>query len=327
MIIQADQAGILRAASLLSHGEVVGFPTETVYGLGGNAFNEAAVRKIYALKERPQSNPLICHVASGDKAELAADLSVLTTEQLDFFQQLASRYWPGPLTILLPRRKDLPLVVTAGGGLVGVRVPYHKIASDMLGQINFPVAAPSANKYTKLSAIAASQVEEAFGSELAILDGGLCHVGIESTVVDIKDGISILRSGFVTYEDLHENFGDAVRVGGVDAASSPGQHKIHYAPRTPLNIRDGVFKKPTENAGLIVISGTASELDLKNYSVVETLSPKGDLVESASKLYDSLHRLDRLALDFIDVEPCLKTGIGAAIMDRLRRAAANFLKE
>lgn len=324
MILRADQPGIEWAAKALAAGEVVAFPTETVFGLGGDALNDSAVKKIFELKGRPANNPLICHIASSEEVSRVADLGKLSPEQLKVFHELAESFWPGPLTILLPKVKDLPYSVTAGGELVGVRVPGHQVALDFIRAANCPIAAPSANKYTKLSAVTARQVEEAFGRKLLILDSDEpCHVGIESTVIDIGAGVNILRTGFVTAEDITGVLGVEVNLGGAAASSAPGQHRVHYAPRTKLVIGSDAKAPNSKHCGLIKITGPLTDEEISAFARAETLSESGDLLEAAAKLYLTIHALDGLGLEQINVLPCEMRGIGTAIMDRLRRAAAH----
>jgi L-threonylcarbamoyladenylate synthase len=324
MVLRADKAGIEWAAKALASGEVVAFPTETVFGLGGDALNDAAVKKIFELKGRPATNPLICHIAKVEDISQVADLAKLDGAQLSRFERLAEEFWPGPLTILLPKNQALPYSVTAGGELVGVRIPGHQVALDFISASGRPVAAPSANKYTKLSAVTARQVEEVFGRKLLVLDSEEpCHVGIESTVVNISTGINILRSGFVTADDIASVIGTEVNFGGAAASSSPGQHPVHYAPRTRLVIGPAEARLgDVSKSGLIRITGPVTPEDHSYFKFAQTLSDSGDLLEAAGKLYLTMHYMDGLGLDEIVVVPCAERGVGTAIMDRLRRAAA-----
>ncbi|MGB2636440.1 MAG: L-threonylcarbamoyladenylate synthase, partial [Candidatus Acidiferrum sp.] len=214
---------IEKAAKILRSGGLVVFPTETVYGLGANALDAAAVKKIFALKGRPATSPLIVHVAGVEQArELAAEWS-------EEAEALARAYWPGPLTLVVPKQAMIPDEVTAGLGTVGLRVPRHPVAIELLRTAGVPIAAPSANRFTQLSPTAAQHVREAFGDETPfLLDGGPCEVGLESTVVAVtKDGLEVLRPGMAFVEDA------VVAAETVEPAHrSPGQHKKHYSPRT-----------------------------------------------------------------------------------------------
>ena len=298
-----DAAEIQKAADILRSGGLVVFPTETVYGLGANALDPAAVRKIYALKQRPSTSPLIVHVDSIDQArELAADWP-------DEADRLAREYWPGPLTLVVPKKPIVPDEVTAGLPTVGLRVPRHPVALALLRAANLPVAAPSANRFTHLSPTTAQHVRDAFRDETPfLLDGGPSEVGLESTVIAVTpDGLEVLRPGMAFVED-------AVPVAESTAGShrSPGQHKKHYSPRTRVLL---------VTHGRLPQSGRGAYLWLSHKAEsARSLRMPGQPQAYAAQLYRRLHDFDREGLDWIAVEFPPDTPEWVAIRDRLTRA-------
>ncbi len=300
----ATKEEISKAAEILRSGGLVVFPTETVYGLGANALDTSAVRKIFELKGRPSTSPLIVHVASIEQArELAA-------EWPEVAQRLAQEYWPGPLTLVVPKKSIVPDEVTAGLLTVGLRIPRHPVALELLRTVGLPIAAPSANRFTQLSPTTSQHVREAFGKETPfLLDGGPCDVGIESTVVAVtKDGLEVLRPGMASVEN-------AVAVEEVAdvAHRAPGQHKKHYSPRTRvLLVSHG--RLPAEGTGGYLYLQTAAAA-----SDTRKMSEHPELY--AAQLYASLHEMDAKGLDWIAVELPPSTAQWAAIRDRLTRAA------
>jgi L-threonylcarbamoyladenylate synthase len=291
MIYPSSPDNIRRAAALIRAGELVVMPTETVYGLAANALDESAVRKIFAAKGRPESNPLIVHIAN---LEMARSLAGEWPEDA---QTLAERFWPGPLTIVVPKQSSVPDIVTAGLPSVALRHPAHPVAQALLGETGLPVAAPSANRFTELSPTAAQHVPEEFAS--MVLDGGPCTVGIESTVISLVGGQRrILRPGMVSRAAIEEAIGPVEVGAGVE---SPGQHAKHYSPRTPVFL------------GAPPSSGNGVRLDF-------ALMPS-DPTGYAEALYRTLHELDQRRLDWIAVEPPPDTPEWDAVHDRLRRAA------
>lgn len=310
----ADDAAIREAAALLHAGELVAFATETVYGLGADATNERAVAGIFAAKGRPQFNPLIVHVADLAAARKIAHFTPLA-------EQLAARFWPGPLTLVLPRRSEagLSLLVSAGLDTVAVRVPAHPVAKALLRATDRPIAAPSANPSGRISPTCAAHVADGLADKVTlILDGGDCTVGLESTVIAISAGqLHLLRPGAVTEDDLTALTGHAPGTGqdAPDAPRSPGQLASHYAPHLPVRL-DAHTARRDEAAlgfGTALPDGAAKTLNL---------SPAGDLREAAANLFAMLRALDRPDYGGIAVAPIPDTGLGAAINDRLRRAAA-----
>jgi len=311
----ASESGIARAAELLQGGKLVAFGTETVYGLGGDASNALAVAAIFDAKDRPRFNPLICHYPSAD----AAFRHVIPNECA---QSLAKQFWPGPLTLVLPRQPDCPVAPLAGAGLstLAVRVPSHPVARALLERTGLPVAAPSANRSGSISPSAASHVlDELEGRIAAVLDCGPCSVGVESTVLDLNgDDPVLLRPGGVTLELLEAYLGyvrTQVGHGAAEVPRSPGLLSSHYAPQRAVRL----------NASMVVAAEglLAFGPPLPGATHVFQLSDVGNVVQAASRLFEGLHHLDRTAgIQSIAVMPIPETGLGRAINDRLRRAAA-----
>ena len=288
-----------QAAALIREGRLVAFPTETVYGLGANALDPAAVARIFAAKGRPRTSPLIVHVDSIAMARgLAAEWPAAA-------ETLARRYWPGPLTLVVPKRPAIPDIVTAGLGTVGLRMPAHPLALELIRAAGVPIAAPSANRFTQLSPTAAGHVPE----ELAdyVLDGGPARVGIESTVLSLAGEPALLRPGVIPLPEIEALIGP-VRTGAApagEAHSSPGMHPRHYRPATPLHLLPHGAPRPAGNGAHLRI-GREMPADPLAY---------------AAALYDMLHRLDAESLDWIAVEEPPHTPEWAGVLDRLRRAA------
>jgi len=280
------------------------FPTETVYGLGANALDRAAVRKIFQLKGRPDSSPLIVHVASVEQAREFA------LEWPEDAEQLARQYWPGPLTLVLPKRTAIPDEVTAGLPTVGLRIPRHPLALALLNAAGVPIAAPSANRFTQLSPTTSHHVREAFGDETPfLLEGGPCEVGLESTVIAVtSDGLEVLRPGMAFVET-------AVEAGDFDPSAhrSPGQHKKHYSPRTRVLL---------VSRGHLPREGRGAYLWLRHEAqATRSLRMPARPEQYAARLYRTLHELDIEELDWIAVEFPPNTKEWVAIRDRLTRAA------
>jgi L-threonylcarbamoyladenylate synthase len=303
-------------------GGLVAFPTETVYGLGCDALNPDAAAKVFEAKQRPQFDPLIVHIA--DRRQLDNVVSALTTTAW----QLIDQFWPGPLTLVLPKQPTIPDLVTAGLDTVAVRMPNHPVAHALIREAGTPIAAPSANPFGYVSPTTAQHVADGLGSALnLILDGGPCPVGVESTIVSlIGPQAELLRPGSITLEQLSAVIGPLSRSSSVvDQPTAPGQLARHYATQTPVTILTSAKTRPTppknERAGLLSFS-EASATD-ERFAAVEVLSTTGDLREAARHLFAALRRLDAQGLDRIYVEPCQEEGLGVAIMDRLRRCAAS----
>lgn len=308
-----------RAAALLRAGKIVAIPTETVYGLGGNALDPGAVAEIFAVKQRPSFDPLIVHL--GDPAEIshyAADFPAS-------LQDLAAAFMPGPLTILLPKKNVIPDLVTAGSSRVALRVPGHPLTSQLLGMLDFPLAAPSANPFGYISPTRAAHVAQQLGERIPyILDGGPCQVGLESTIVGLEGGeITVFRKGGVSIEQIEAVVG-AVQVKAHSSSNpqAPGMLKSHYAPRIPLvlgRVEDYLEKYGVDRLGSITFQHRIDQIP-EAHQVC--LSPAGDYKEAAQNLFAGMRRLDSLDLDLIVAELLPEKDLGRAINDRLRRAAA-----
>lgn len=319
MIRAADAAGLAEAVRLLRAGSVVGMPTETVYGLAADAFNPAACARVFEVKARPSFDPLIVHLA--ETAWLPRVAGAIPAAA----RVLADAFWPGPLTLVLPRLPGLPGIVTSGLDTVAVRVPAHPVALALLRLVDTPLAAPSANRFGALSPTRAAHVVLGLGAQVElVLEGGPCGVGVESTIVDLSGPRPLLlRPGGLTREALEEALGAALGEGpGVtDRPRAPGQLAGHYAPATPLRL----LKSPAPDdggeprRGLLAFQRAPAR---HHYGAVEILSERGDLAEAAARLFDCLHRLDGQRLDTIDAEKAPASGLGHAINDRLGRAAA-----
>jgi len=312
-ILPADPAAIAEAGALLAGGRLVAFPTETVYGLGGDAGDDRAVAAIFAAKGRPQFNPLIVHLP--DVAAAAAH-GVFTPEA----ERLAAAFWPGPLTLVLPRRPEarLSLLVSAGLDSVALRVPAHPVARALLRAAGRPVAAPSANPSGGVSPTRADHVAAGLSGRVAlVLDGGPCAVGLESTIVDLSGPRPVLlRPGGVTREQIEAVLGPVeASQGSAERPNAPGQLTSHYAPGLPVRL--GALSVAADEA-LLAFGPTPPP----GAGAVLNLSPAGDLAEAAANLFAMLRALDRPGLRGIAVMPVPEAGLGLAINDRLRRAAA-----
>jgi L-threonylcarbamoyladenylate synthase len=343
-ILPANEKTIAEAARIIRGGGVAAFPTETVYGLGANAYDAQAVAKIFALKGRPSDNPLIVHIAeTGDLGKISKKLENKKTRKqeeiassrslLAMANALAKKFWPGPLTLVLPRNKKIPYEVTAGLETVAVRCPAHSVARDLIRAAGVPIAAPSANLSGRPSPTSAKHVAEDFGEELFILDGGEAEVGLESTVLDLTvDPPVILRRGAVTLEMLKEIIPDvayAEKFSG--AVKSPGQKYAHYAPRAPLFLARGsgedmvqsiqrfILSRKNLKVGVLTVNEHADRYP-RAFAVI-SLGPRRDLKLIARNLFTMLRKFDKLNVDVIISETFPKTDIGSAIMERLERAS------
>ena len=316
----SDPHAIATAAAALRAGEVVAFPTETVYGLGTDALNERAVAQVFAVKNRPRFDPLIVHLP--DK-EMVSQYAAVVDE---WAVALMERFWPGPLTLVLRKRPLIPDLVTAGLDTVALRVPAHPVALALLRALGRPIAAPSANPFGYVSPTAASHVQEMLGDAIGlILDGGPCAVGIESTVCALTETDAVvLRPGGVTVEEIEAVIGPVtVTASSQSDPRSPGTLPRHYSPHVPLTLLAPGEPIPSpgkgQRVGLLTLTPCS---DVEGYAVVEALSKDGSLLEAAANLFAALRRLDSLGLERVVVKPVPEDGIGRAIMDRLRRATA-----
>lgn len=299
-----------KAVGAWKQGGLVAIPTETVYGLAADASNGAAVARIYAVKGRPQFNPLIVHVTGAAMAERYVEWN-------DLADKLAYAYWPGPLTLVLKRRPNCPIseLVSAGGETLAVRAPAHPATQQLLAAFNSGLAAPSANRSGRVSPTTAAHVKEEFGDAVEVVDGGACDVGIESTVVDVSRGTPvILRPGSITRAMIERVVGPLGETQPGDTLLSPGQLESHYAPAIAVRLNATELR-----AGEALL---AFGQPLAGASVTRNLSESGDLIEAAANLFAHLRALDDPNHTAIAVMPIPHEGIGEAINDRLRRAAA-----
>ncbi len=329
LVLGADPRAIERAAALIRSGELVAFPTETVYGLGANALDPLAVARVFAVKERPRFDPLIVHLA--DAAEL--ERYVVAADARDpRVGRLARRFWPGPLTVVLGRRSVIPGIVTAGLDTVAIRVPDHPVARELIRTAGMPIAAPSANRFGRLSPTRAEHVVRQLDGRIAlVLDGGPSRIGLESTVVLLAGGrAALLRPGGLPRKRSRP------RSGRWSGSPTPRRRRRPWPPdgsgattrpARRLELSDAgrpVHAQPGERLGLLAAdeAGRASAEAIGGpFAAVEVLARDGDPVTAASRLFDALHRLAEAGLDRIVAQPVPETGLGRAIMDRLRRAA------
>ncbi len=305
-----DEAGLETAANLLKGGELVAFPTETVYGLGGDATNDLAVAKIFEAKGRPEFNPLIVHVSNTEEAKSLARWSGTA-------ERLADTIWPGALTLVLPRADNCPISKLASAGLetLAVRVPGHDLARELIQRADRPIAAPSANLSGRLSPTSADHVWEQMDGLIAgVIDGAPCTIGVESTVLDLtSDQPILLRPGGIEMTALSDVIGEIGLPGDNPQIKSPGMLARHYAPSTPIRLNAAHVE-----SGEALLGFGATEL-----ACTANLSQTGDLTEAAANLFSMLHDLDRARFKSIAIMPIPQTGLGQAINDRLRRAASS----
>lgn len=311
---------IKKAAKYIQEGKLVGFPTETVYGLGANALDPIAVAKIFALKERPSFDPLIVHIAE------LADLDKLVLQHDERIFKLAKKFWPGPLTMILPKSNIVPDIVTSGLPTVGIRMPANDIAQELIRTSDCPIAAPSANKFGRISPTQAAHVEKQLPGIDFILDGGKTTVGIESTIIRLTDeGFQILRNGVITQEQI-ETVLPSDNSSEVEKKSAPGMMKSHYSPVKKLLIisQDSTLDIDKSKAGLISFSGKLE----KDYKKVIRVSDNNNLINYAANMFEAMHTFeDDNEIDIILAEAISETGVGIAIMDRLRKAEYNWRQE
>ena len=309
---------IKKATELLKAGELVAIPTETVYGLAGNALNPIAIAKIFTVKNRPSFDPLIIHVNSLERA------TDCVSEIPDIAKKLIDRFWPGPLTLLLKKSKQIPDLVTAGMDTVGIRCPNHPLSLSLLAQLDFPLAAPSANPFGYVSPTTPSHVNEQLGNKIQyILDGGNCEIGIESTVLGFeKDKPVIYRFGGLSQEKIEAVIGKvSSKTQSTSNPKAPGQLISHYAPAKRVilgNLTELVKTYSAQVSGILAFQKPVTGVNPGHQLV---LSPAGNLEEAAQNLFSSLRELDKMKIDLILAEEVPNVGLGKAINDRLRRAA------
>lgn len=314
MVAPPSSENLKKAAQIIRGGGLVAFPTETVYGLGANAFSAEAAARIFEAKRRPSFDPLIVHVSDFEMlARVVSEVSPLA-------QKLIEHFWPGPLTLVFPKSALVPGIVTSGLPTVAVRMPNHPVALELIRQSETPIAAPSANPFGYLSPTRAEHVERMLGDSVdLILDGGPTTFGVESTILLLAEKPVVLRFGAVSVEALEAVVGSVeLRVGDSHKPLVPGQLPQHYSPRTPIQLSkpEEVPLEVRKKVGYLAFKDVP-----KGFKVVKVLSPTGDLLEAAAHLFEALHQLDRLGLEAIYAEPVPEESLGRAIMDRLRRAS------
>lgn len=325
---------VAQAVALLEDGEVVALPTETVYGLAADAFNAEAVAKIFEVKERPTFDPLIVHIGHKRDLEVIANVPEELEEVVD---ELIAAYWPGPLTLVLPKRPDVPDIVTSGLDTVAVRMSSHEVMKAVAREI--PIAAPSANRFGRISPTSAQAVMDELGGKIPmVIDGGACCAGLESTIIapemtEKGPVLRLLRPGPIAREDLRK-IAKVIRPKRTkaDHIEAPGQVESHYAPETPLILiekPDDFVPEEGVKYGLLSYrgEGNGSLMEATEWAHTEIMSPgKGKLAEGGVRLFYCLRKLDAAGVDVIVSESVSETGVGVAIMDRLRRAAAGSQK-
>ena len=306
-----------RAQQLLAAGNLVAIPTETVYGLAGNAYNEAAILNIFHVKQRPSFDPLIVHARS--LQQIQKFVKHLPSQAL----KLAKRFWPGPLTLVLEKKPVIPDLVTSGLPTVGVRIPQHPLTLQLLQQIDFPLAAPSANPFGYISPTTPQHVQEQLGGKIPyILAGGACTIGVESTIIGFEEGHPILyRLGGVSLEAIEDTIGP-IKIAHQHLPQAPGMLDSHYAPRTPLVVgplSTLITQYENQKVGLLAFQHLHPAIPADHQIV---LTPTGSLDEAARNLFAALRTLDTWPVDVILAAPVPDTGIGRAINDRLKKASA-----
>jgi L-threonylcarbamoyladenylate synthase len=306
-------------ADSLKNGEIVGMPTETVYGLAASIYNETAIEHIFAKKNRPLTNPLIVHVASME------DARQLVQEFPPKAELLASHFWPGPLTLILPKSNLVNDVVTANNKSVAIRVPNHKTTLNLLGKLKFPLAAPSANPYNRISPTSAEHVESYF-PDINILDGGECQAGLESTILSFEENeVVLLRHGAIPIESIEDLIGSRVlnRTSGGAKVNAPGMNKKHYAPLCELILTyEPLFMlSAVKNKKIGILWFKKVQIDSPQVFVNKILAPGGSFEEASKNMYAYLHDLEKQDLDLIIVERLPDHGLGKTLNDRLIRAS------
>jgi L-threonylcarbamoyladenylate synthase len=309
-----DKAAITEAVSLLERGEIVAFPTETVYGLGAVAFNAMAVAKIFEAKRRPHFDPLIVHLDGAERLDEYVETIPPEAERL------ITAFWPGPLTMIFRKRPIIPDIVTAGLPTVGIRVPSHPVAHELIAALKKPVAAPSANQFGYMSPTRVHHVARSFTEHVPlVLDGGTSRHGIESTIISFHEGgVIVHRHGAVTVEELSEHVRVIERERQSGVCEAPGELPYHYSPMKPLRIVNGPKGIRDQNFSYLAFTEPVRPLAAKYLRV---LSPSGDLREAAANFFSFLIELDRTGIDVIYAEKVPEKGIGRAIMERLKKAS------
>lgn len=316
-IFPSTEMNINKAAAIIKSGGIVSFPTETVYGLGADAFNSNAVKRIFEVKNRPFFDPIIVHIHD------MSQLEKIAVNICSKVKKLTEKFWPGPLTLILIKSESIPDIVTSGLSTVAVRMPDHKVAIELIKKSETAIAAPSANPFGYLSSTTAEHVLNQLGDKVdMILDGGKCSVGVESTIVKFDDkGNRLLRPGGVPVEEIESILG-SINVSHElsETIEAPGSLPYHYSPVTPLEIVDDAGDIDFNNKDAAFLLFSIPDIEVSNERI-EILSASGNMSEAAASLFSALHRLDKLKLKIIYAERVPEVGLGLAIMDRLRKAS------
>lgn len=319
-LLEANKKNIALAAEVIKQGGLVSFPTETVYGLGADGLNPIASAKIFEAKNRPTFNPLILHIAERKTLDMIAEWNNPNVEKL------IKKFWPGPLTLVLPKKKIVPEIVTAGNPTIAVRMPDHKVALELIKLSGVPIAAPSANRFGQLSPTDAQHVVKQLKNRVdIILNGGACAVGVESTILEVTDeNIYLLRYGGLVLEEIESVVGKIIiKQHQSVKPNSPGQLLSHYSPTIPLKFLTEANLKENKDKKIGVIFFKKKYLK-QDFTFEKILSSGGDLREAAANLFAYLHELEKENIDIILIEPVEETGLGRAIMDRLRKATNKY---
>lgn len=320
-ILKNNITNIQRVADEVKNGGLVAFPTETVYGLGANGLDPLAIAKIFEAKQRPSFNPLIIHINSLEQLD---ELAVIKNK---ITHKIINSFWPGPLTIVLPKKEIVPNIVTAGNSTVALRMPAHPLALELIQRAGCPIAAPSANLFGRLSPTTAQHVEDQLGRQVdLILDGGNCEVGLESTIVQVIDEeVYLLRPGGLITEEIENVIGKELRRKKriEDNPNAPGQLKSHYAPSIPIDfISDELLSKLNgKKVAAMFLEENKYQFPFED---VKILAPNGNFREAAVNLFAFLHDFEKKSYDYIVCESVAEIGLGKAIMDRLRKATNHY---
>ncbi|MDR2964927.1 MAG: threonylcarbamoyl-AMP synthase [Treponema sp.] len=340
-ILPVSDESLKKAAQVLQNGGIIAFPTETVYGLGADAYNADALVKVFEAKGRPRFDPLIIHICNIGTLDKVIDLSQLSEETKRKLYLLTGNFWPGPLSLVLPKNENIPAIATAGLNTTAVRLPANKAAQKLIKLAGGVVAAPSANPFGALSPTTAHHVKDGLGDKVdIILDGGAALVGIESTVLDLScEQVRLLRHGGIPKEKIEKLIGAVIDASAITAApeekspngglASPGQLKSHYAPRTPLTVfaKEEIQNLPhKENTAYLFFDNASREQFKSNFESdnqynLWVLSSSGNISEAAACLFETLHKLDALGVQRIFAQLAPQKGLGSAINDRLMRAS------
>lgn len=321
MILNAKiRENIVKAADLIREGELVAFPTETVYGLGADGLNPIAAAKIFEVKNRPAFNPLILHISELQMLDVIAEIKNEKAEHL------IKKFWPGPLTLVLPKKEIVPEIITSGHDTVAVRMPANQTALDLISLSGTPIAAPSANTFGQLSPTTAQHVEKQLGKKVElILDGGKTSIGVESTILQIEcSEIFLLRPGGLSVEDIENEIGHVkIKTGNAVNPNSPGQLPFHYSPLIPTLFLNEKNYRQNEGKKIGILFFKEPKAGFECYST-KILSSKGDMREAAANLFSALHEFEKENVEVILMEEVEEAGLGKAIMDRMRKAVKRY---